>query len=162
MEHTAKYTTGSFEEMQKIAGDFVRTLIPHEGGATIVGLSGDLGAGKTSFSQGIARDLGILESVVSPTFVIMKIYELGISNDEKQEDDTFVIHNSLFSHLIHIDAYRLDHSDELLHLGWKNIISNPKNLILLEWPERVKDIIPPHIQITFTHISPEVREVEII
>ena len=144
---TTKYIAHSLTETQKIAEQFVLTLNITPSGATVVGLYGDLGAGKTSFTQGVAHALGIQENVVSPTFVIEKIYELF---------------GKRFSHLIHIDAYRIETSNELLHLGWNEIISNPKNLILIEWPERVLDIMPPHIKIQFTHTGNEGREIEIM
>jgi tRNA threonylcarbamoyladenosine biosynthesis protein TsaE len=121
-----KSTVKNLEEMQNLASDFVENLSPKENSATIVALSGDLGAGKTTFSQGVAKSLGVEENVVSPTFVIMKIYE---------------IENINFNHLIHIDAYRLEKKEELLNLGWQKIISDPKNLILIEWPERVGELI---------------------
>jgi tRNA threonylcarbamoyladenosine biosynthesis protein TsaE len=129
-------------------------------GATIVGLYGELGSGKTSFTQGVARTLGISETVVSPTFVIEKIYEL--QSPKTETELTSPPSNKNFSHLIHIDAYRLEKSSELLHLGWPEIIADSKNLILIEWPERVADIIPKHIRINFRHIENEQREIEIV
>lgn len=97
-----KYISHSIEDTQKIANDFVSKLYTKDSGATVVGLSGDLGAGKTAFTKCIAKSLGVEDTVTSPTFVIEKIYELQ---------------NQKFTHLIHIDAYRLDKSDELLNLG---------------------------------------------
>src|ERR1035437_10881724 len=97
--------------------------------ATIIALSGDLGAGKTTLAQEVARILGIKENVISPTFVIMKRY--GISDPLSHYND-----------LVHIDAYRLKSSNELLHLGWSEISANPKNIILVEWPELVPECIP--------------------
>ena len=154
-----KYIAKNLEETQKIAENFIKTLCQEEpltlgNGATVVGLYGELGSGKTSFTQGIARALGISENVVSPTFIIEKIYEL--SNLQSAES------NKNFSHLIHIDAYRLEKSSELLHLGWQEIIADSKNMILIEWPERVTDIMPEHIRINFRHIENEQREIEII
>jgi tRNA threonylcarbamoyladenosine biosynthesis protein TsaE len=137
----------NLEETQKIAEKFVSKLAPKSGGATIVGLYGNLGAGKTAFTQCIARALGVEEKVSSPTFVIEKIYELT---------------SQKFSHLIHIDAYRMDSSNELLHLGWKEILSNPQNLILIEWPERVIEIMPEHIKISLSSLVEEgSRNIEI-
>lgn len=105
----------------------MNSLKPIEG-ATVVTLSGDLGAGKTAFTKEFGNLLGIPhDQITSPTFVIMKIFE---------------IHNSKFEHLIHIDAYRLENEQELVSLGWKDIIEDPKNLILIEWPEMVKGLIP--------------------
>jgi tRNA threonylcarbamoyladenosine biosynthesis protein TsaE len=105
----------------------VGTLVPRADGATILALSGDLGAGKTTFAQGIARALGVSEQVTSPTFVIEKIY---------------VLENQAFARLIHIDAYRLNDPHELEVLGWKEIVAEPANLILIEWPEKVAGMIP--------------------
>ena len=106
-------------------------------GATIIGLQGDLGSGKTHFVQKFGQVLGIEEHIVSPTFVIMKYYDVAWSG---------------FKKLIHIDAYRLESSKELLDLGWEDLISNPENLIFIEWPEKVEDIIPPSAKrILFKH-----------
>jgi len=145
-----KFTTKNLEETQKIAQDFISEIKPSDKTATVIGLYGDLGAGKTSFTQGVALGLGITETVASPTFVIEKNYKLNTN------------HQSLFTSLIHIDAYRLEKSDELLHLGWREIISNPKNLILIEWPERVADIMPKHIRVNLNHISENGREIEVL
>lgn len=120
------------------------------GGACVVGLYGDLGSGKTAFTQAVAKLLGIAENVTSPTYVIEKIYPI----------------HSLptgFKHLIHIDAYRLEKSAELAHLGWGEIIKDPQNLILIEWPERVADIMPAdHIRLKFTFIDETTREIEVL
>ncbi|TSC70199.1 MAG: UPF0079 ATP-binding protein [Parcubacteria group bacterium Gr01-1014_46] len=149
-----KYEISSLEETEKVARDFVMNIVPNPETATVVGLYGDLGAGKTNFTQAVAKVLGIEESVVSPTFVIEKIYDLPDQNGLRTDK---------FSHLIHIDAYRLEKSEELLHLGWREIIANPKNLILIEWPERVSDIMPEHIKISLKHTKNEQsREVEIV
>ena len=142
-----KYISNSLEETKKIAGSFIASLLPHPDRAVVVGLYGNLGAGKTTFTQCLARALGIEETVTSPTFVIEKIYEL---NGQK------------FTHLIHIDAYRLEKSDELLHLGWRDIISDKNNLILVEWPERVADIMPEHVKIYLKVMENESsREIEV-
>ncbi|HBD24739.1 MAG: tRNA (adenosine(37)-N6)-threonylcarbamoyltransferase complex ATPase subunit type 1 TsaE [Candidatus Zambryskibacteria bacterium RIFOXYD1_FULL_40_13] len=142
-----KHTTDSLEQTEKIATDFVSTLSPNQDRAVVVGLYGNLGAGKTTLTQLIAKSLGVVDTVTSPTFVIEKIYELT---------------NQRFAHLIHIDAYRIEKSSELLHLGWSEIISDPNNLILIEWPERVEDIMPAHIRLNLSHVSENSREIEII
>ena len=142
-----KYITRNLEETQKVAKDFISNLNPYRDRAVVIGLYGDLGSGKTSFTQGIAKSLGVGETVTSPTFVIEKIYELV----EKK-----------FTHLIHIDAYRLDKSEELQHLGWQEVISDPNNLVLIEWPEIVEEIMPNHVKISFKTLEKEdSREIEI-
>ncbi len=88
--------------------------------ATIVGLSGHLGAGKTAFTKAVAAELGVAEEVTSPTFVIMKIYETT---------------NARWPRLVHIDAYRLERREELEALRWEELVADRNNLILVEWPE---------------------------
>ncbi len=141
-----KHLSKSLNETQKIAEDFLNTLEKGDSG-TVVALQGDLGAGKTAFSQAIGEILQVREVMQSPTFVIEKIYEINFKG---------------FTHLIHIDAYRLDKKEELLHLGWEEIISRPENLILIEWPERVKEIIPERAnQINFNFVDETTREINI-
>src|SRR3989338_3678065 len=77
-------------------------------GATVVGLSGDLGSGKTSFVQGVANALGVSEHVTSPTFILERIYKLSVP-----KPSTYDLVPNTFSHLVHIDAYRLDSASEL-------------------------------------------------
>ncbi len=120
--------TTSINETNAIAKQFVEKLLTAVGSnsptneATVVGLYGDLGAGKTAFTKGIAKALGITDEITSPTFVIEKIYPLT--------------NNTNYDRLIHIDAYRLERSEELLHLGWKDITHDPRNLILIEWQKK--------------------------
>lgn len=142
-----RYISRNLEETHKIAKDFISNLNPYRDRAMVVGLYGDLGSGKTSFTQGVAAFLGVSENVTSPTFVIEKVYELT----EKK-----------FSHLVHIDAYRLEKSDELSHLGFQEILADNSNLVLIEWPEKVEDIMPQHIKISFKTLEKQdSREIDI-
>jgi tRNA threonylcarbamoyladenosine biosynthesis protein TsaE len=117
----------SAEELRTIAGDFARTVVPVNDGATVVTLSGDLGAGKTTFTQGLAHALGVEETVASPTFILEKRYLLS---------------GQRWKQLIHIDAYRLNGTQELKALEWEGIVGDAGNLILLEWPERIPGAVP--------------------
>lgn len=117
------YTEGQVSEMaQKI----LTILTPKDTGATILCLQGDLGAGKTTLTQAIIKALGSTETVVSPTFVIAKNYQL---------------HESLFSQVIHMDAYRIDSFDELGPLRFEEWLQSPNTLLVIEWPERIKQRI---------------------
>jgi len=124
--------------------------------ATIVGLFGDLGAGKTTFVQNIAKNLGIKSKVNSPTFVLMKRYPIKLSGRR----------TSVWKNIYHIDAYRLEGKDiikELEILGWKEIVSNPENLVFIEWPEIIKKYIPKKvIKIKIKHLKNKGRQVNII
>ncbi len=141
-----KETIRGIDEMYARAADFTRTLHPNST-ATVIGLTGDLGAGKTTFAQGVARALGITDPVTSPTFVIEKIYRLE---------------NQPFKQLIHIDAYRLQSAHELRVLGFEEIVRDPSNLILIEWPEKVKEALPNDTQTTnFRFVDEKTREIEV-
>ncbi|MBI2030452.1 tRNA (adenosine(37)-N6)-threonylcarbamoyltransferase complex ATPase subunit type 1 TsaE [Candidatus Kaiserbacteria bacterium] len=133
-------------EMSAHAARFITDLPPRKDTATIVTLSGDLGAGKTTLTQGIARALGVEETVTSPTFVLEKSYELT---------------GQKWSRLIHIDAYRLVSEHELEVLGWREMAQDPANLIVIEWPEMVVELIPADaIRITLSGDG-DVRELSI-
>ncbi|KND48520.1 MAG: tRNA threonylcarbamoyl adenosine modification protein YjeE [Parcubacteria bacterium C7867-005] len=133
-------------DSQRIARNFIEGLEP-KSKATVVALNGDLGSSKTTFSQFVGLALGVEENMPSPTFLIERIYEL--------EDKSW-------KYLIHIDAYRLDSSAELLHLGWKDLIENKENLILVEWAEKIKDILPSDTTtVSFRFINESEREIEI-
>lgn len=95
--------------------------------ATLLALTGELGAGKTTLVQALAADLGITETVNSPTFVIAKFYD---ATDDR------------FKRLIHIDAYRIESESELTVLGWDAMLADPDTLIVVEWPERIIGALP--------------------
>lgn len=131
-------------EMATEAAAFVERLEPSRT-ATLIALSGELGAGKTTFVQGVAKALGVTEHVTSPTFVIMKIYDLV---EQK------------FDRLVHMDAYRLKGEQHLKALGWDAILRDPKNLIIVEWPEKIEGGIPAGARsITFRYSGDDSREI---
>ena len=110
-----KFTTTSKTQTQKLG----ETLAKELRGGEILCLSGELGAGKTTFTQGLLSGLKIKGPYTSPTFVIMKKY----------------------NNVYHIDAYRIKNED-LLSLGWKELIADKNNIIIIEWAERIKKILP--------------------
>jgi len=114
--------------------------------AKVVTFAGDLGAGKTTLTQAIAKVLGIKEKIISPTFVIMKKYK--------------ITHNN-FKQLVHIDAYRLEESGDLIKLGWNDLLEDKDNLIILEWPERVPECLNSDIyKVILSHEDEENRSIE--
>ncbi|MCX6786242.1 MAG: tRNA (adenosine(37)-N6)-threonylcarbamoyltransferase complex ATPase subunit type 1 TsaE [Candidatus Kaiserbacteria bacterium] len=125
-------------ELDEEAAHFVAGFVPKKDGATLVTLSGELGAGKTAFTKAVAKALGVIETVNSPTFVLEKIYQLGSEA-------------SKFKRLIHIDAYRLESGKDLAPLGFDETMRDSGNLILLEWPEKISDVLPrPAVRIYIT------------
>lgn len=126
-------------QTKKLAGIFLKEVlkIPLSKQALIIALSGDLGAGKTTFVQGFLRAAGIKSKITSPTFVLIKNYKLRTTN---------------YNLIYHIDCYRIHKPKELISLGFKEIIKNPKNIILIEWPERIKKYLPKNIiKVKFKH-----------
>ena len=139
-------TSNNLEDTKKIADAFMRTIELSDTHATVYGLSGDLGSGKTTFAKEVAEILGISkDEVTSPTFVIEKIYK---------------IKHSHFTHLVHIDAYRLDDEQEIIDIGWNDIVQNNQNLILIEWPEKVRSVMPQFSKtISFKFVDEITREI---
>jgi tRNA threonylcarbamoyladenosine biosynthesis protein TsaE len=111
--------------------------------AKAIALSGDLGAGKTTFAQGFLRELGVRGRVTSPTFVLIKQYKIS---------QRFQPPTSNFRHIHHADFYRLGSAAHLKPLEFKKILNDPQNIVLIEWPEKVKGAIPKNaIKILFQH-----------
>lgn len=138
-------TISSLEQMAEYAKGVLGGLEVQEHGATVLALKGDLGAGKTAFVKALAHELGVEDTVTSPTFVIMKKYQ---TNDAR------------FTTLVHVDAYRLESAHELTILGWKNITSDPAIIIALEWPERVPEAVPANaVEIDFAYVNENTRHV---
>jgi len=105
--------------------------------ATVIGLSGELGSGKTTFIQGFFRGIGAGKRALSPTFIIMRRLELK---------------NRKFKNLFHIDAYRLRKPKELLSIGLQDALRSPENVILIEWADKVRKILPRGIiRLRFKH-----------
>ena len=148
-----KVCTVSKEETQALAKLLLEELgkqVAKLGQATVVGLRGDLGAGKTTLAQGIAAELGVVEHVTSPTFILERIYKLSGENAKLGN----------WERLVHIDAYRLDDEKELKHLGWQELLGDPANLILIEWPERVEAGMPADtLYVDCKHVDELRREI---
>lgn len=132
------------EDLKNLSKEIIEIVKSQEReGAVILALSGDLGSGKTTFTQEIAKHFKIKKEIISPTFVIMKSYEV---DDDK------------FKNLIHIDAYRLEKGEDLKVLGWQELIHNKENIIILEWPEMVESHLPKDsFVIKISHRDEETR-----
>ena len=134
--------TNSRRETQALGASFGALLLSAslpKRHALVVKLEGELGSGKTTFVQGVAKGLRIKEKILSPTFVIIKVYKLQTKN---------------YKLLYHIDCYRIKDEHDLLALGWDKIVSDPRNLVFIEWLERVRKILPQNtISISFETIK---------
>ena len=119
-------------------------------GGEVICLSGDLGAGKTTFAQGLLKGLKIKGPYTSPTFAIVKEYKINLK---------FKISNLKLLSVYHIDAYRITAKD-LLELGFGDFVGKKNTVVILEWPEKVKKIIPKDaVWINFQWIGEKEREI---
>ena len=106
----------------------------------VICLQGDLGAGKTTFVQGLALGWGSLDAVSSPTFILVNVYRRG---DEAR--------------LFHMDAYRIDSTPEAAELDLESMLA--QGALIIEWPERIEELIPNEcLWIQFEHVSEEERQ----
>ncbi len=127
--------SSSEADTENFAANFAKT-IPY---GTVIALHGDLGAGKTVFSRGFAKGLSITEPITSPTFTIIQEYPLD--------------NNKFFFHL---DLYRITDSNAAYAFGIDEYLENDNAIILIEWAERIKDILPNdtiHINISYVDDS---------
>ncbi len=126
-----KFSTYRAAETKRLAAKLAKEILEsglHRKHARVVALVGDLGAGKTTFTQGFAKALGIRHRMVSPTFLIFRSYDIAPKNN--------------FKWLYHMDAYRIDDPKELKPLGFKEAIADPANIFLIEWADKIRSALP--------------------
>lgn len=133
------FLTNNFKQTQKLG----EMLAGELRGGEIICLTGELGSGKTTFAQGVLCGLRAKGPYISPTFVVMKQYKVESQN------------------IYHIDAYRVSAKD-ILDLGWEEIVSNKNNIVIVEWAERIKSIIPKKaVWIFFKHMDNNQRKMSL-
>ncbi|MBI2466032.1 MAG: tRNA (adenosine(37)-N6)-threonylcarbamoyltransferase complex ATPase subunit type 1 TsaE [Candidatus Sungbacteria bacterium] len=125
----------SLKDTQKLARDLA-VEITTKGNPSVIALYGELGSGKTTFVQFLAKALKIKEKILSPTFVIIKNFACGDGRC-----------------LVHIDAYRLKSAKDLLALGLQDILRNKENIVVIEWPEKVEKYLPKDTIRVFLEVS---------
>lgn len=136
---TGVFEVNSVEETWALARQFAAELKPGD----VVCLEGDLGAGKTTFTQGLAAALGVAGRVTSPTFCLVQEHR----RVEKWESGKVPLL------LVHMDLYRLRGEDDVLAIGWEDYLSEGA-ILVVEWPERAGSLIPPTAKhVVFTHLD---------
>ncbi len=121
------YITDSKEETQEIAKNFIKKIMEGD----IVALYGDLGSGKTTFVQGLARGFGIKKRIISPTFIIVRSYKIGSKYQVLS-----------IKYFYHIDLYRIESLNDVKNLGIEDIINNSQNIVAIEWAEKMQNLLP--------------------
>ena len=130
---TGAFEVSSVEETWALARQFAATLKPGD----VVLLKGELGAGKTTFVQGLAAALGVKGRVTSPTFCL-------VQEHRAEESEAF---------LVHMDLYRLNSEDDVLAIGWEDYLAQGA-ILAVEWPERAGSLVPPGAHsVVFTHLE---------
>lgn len=114
------FITYSSKETQKLGENLAKQIK----GKAIIALYGDLGGGKTTFIQGFARGLGIKARIISPTFIIIRSYKLKKNN------------------FFHIDLYRIQSKDDIKGLGIEELLNSKKDIIVIEWAEKLGEFLP--------------------
>jgi tRNA threonylcarbamoyladenosine biosynthesis protein TsaE len=145
-----RYIFKSAAETQDFAKAFAKELLQKPLGKTamVLACSGELGAGKTTFTQGFAEGLGVKEKILSPTFVVMKRFPLKTKS---------------FKNFYHFDCYRIESEQDAESLELESILANPENIVLIEWPEKIQKLLPENVlKINFKHINEGGRELTII
>lgn len=135
------FITTNFEDTQKLGEEFASTLKPGD----LVFLYGDLGSGKTTFTQGIAKGLGIKTRVISPTFIVLRTH---ITSSKKVKK------------LFHLDLYRLKSKEDVESIAIDDLINDPDAITLIEWPEILGEE-KNAIKINFEYINEDTRKIEI-
>jgi len=146
--------TNSAKKTKEFGKKIITDLVV-DTGPLIIALTGDLGSGKTTFVQGLAKGLGIKRRIVSPTFILMRQY-LVPKVDHK---------TSTKNHLFHIDLYRLEENveSEMRNLGTDEIFPDSENIIVIEWAEKGKGAIPKDaVWIKFENLGGDKRKIEVI
>lgn len=136
---------------KKIANNIVRSTEYKVHRAVILALTGDLGSGKTTFVQGFAQGLGIKQRIISPTFILLRKYQIP---DTRYQIQFFY----------HLDLYRLEENmeKEVRNLGVEDVWKDPKNIVIIEWAEKIKQMIPKDAKwIKFENLGGEKRKISI-
>lgn len=144
-----KRVFNSEAKFESFAAEFVDFALKNreKNQAFFVRLQGDLGAGKTFFSQATGKFLGVKDSMQSPTFVLQKFYKTS---------------HDIFKTLVHIDAYRLEKPEEAKILNLEKIQKDEHTLVLIEWSERIEQFIPKTGAVMIIeHTSPTSRTIEL-
>ena len=123
----------------------------------ILCLYGNLGSGKTTFVQGLAKGLGIKRRIISPTFIIVRSYKIKTPHFAKASRGK---QNSNF--VYHIDLYRIQTKQDLLGVGIDEILKDEKNIVSTEWAEKLFDLLPKkRIDLKFKYIDQNERLIEV-
>ena len=133
--------TANFQETQAFGLELAQKLK----GGEVLALYGDLGSGKTTFMQGLAKGLGITRNIISPTFIIMRTYKIS---------------GNVLKNLYHLDLYRIENDEQAVNLGLKDLIGDEQNVVAIEWPDKIENLLPEkRINLYFEYLEDNKRKI---
>ena len=126
MLYRTKKPSETRELAKKLTKEISKTSLDRS--ALVIGFAGELGTGKTTFIKSFVRSMGVSNKVTSPTFLILRRFKMPKGKN--------------FKNIFHIDAYRIEKESELSDVGLEDILDEPQNIVLIEWADRVKGVLP--------------------
>lgn len=135
-----EYIVKSQAETEKIAKQLAKTLK----GSELLAFSGNLGAGKTFFIKALGKALGIKENISSPTFVLMKVYDLKGSRK-----------------FVHVDCYRLNGQEDLFDIGLEDYLVHDNIIVAIEWADKIRNLPERAIKINMELLADNKRKISI-
>src|SRR3989344_2750651 len=139
-----KWITRSVKQTQNLAAKILSLTAADQ--VNVVSVEGEMGAGKTTLIQGMGRELGITRNLPSPTFILVRSYELNPAP---------------WKNLYHVDLYRLKTAGEMRSMDFAELLQDPKNLIVVEWADRAEAVLPrKRVEVTIKIKSETSRELE--
>jgi tRNA threonylcarbamoyladenosine biosynthesis protein TsaE len=135
-----EYTTNNIEETGRVAKEIAQNLQ----GGEVLALSGNLGAGKTVFVKALAKAMGIEDNITSPTFVLMKVYDLELGKISK---------------LVHVDCYRLEGQEDLADIGLSDYLAFDNSVVVIEWADKIINLPDKTIKIKIESLGGDQRRI---
>ena len=135
-----EYTSNNIEQTGQVAQEIAKTLQ----GGEVLALSGNLGAGKTIFVKALAKAMGVEENITSPTFVLMKVYDLEVGKINK---------------LVHVDCYRLEGREDLADIGLSDYLAFDNSVVVIEWADKIIDLPNNTIKIKIENLGGDQRRI---
>jgi len=143
-----EFISNSAAETKKFAGEFAKKLKPRD----ILALYGSLGAGKTTFIQGLVASLGYRGKVFSPTFIFVRPYQIRSQTSDIRQQKSGI------KTFYHIDLYRIEEPADLKTIGIEEFLNENDSVSAIEWPERIENGLPERtVKIKFDYIDENTR-----
>ncbi|MBT6691654.1 tRNA (adenosine(37)-N6)-threonylcarbamoyltransferase complex ATPase subunit type 1 TsaE [Candidatus Parcubacteria bacterium] len=135
-----EYISNNVEETGRIAQEVAKSLQ----GGEVLALSGNLGAGKTVFVKALAKAMGVEENITSPTFVLMKVYDVEVGKIRR---------------IVHVDCYRLEGQEDLADIGLSDYLAFDNSVVVIEWADKIINLPDSTIKIKIENLEGDKRKI---